>query len=100
MSTRNRLKRARTEVDGDVVGPSGDSDASISNSTRHSEFWFNDGSIVLNADTTLFRVHRTTLSAHSPVFSDMFGIPQPPEQCAIEGCMVVHLPDAAADVEF
>src|ERR1700733_603420 len=87
----NPLKRARTEVD------SNSADASIANSTRHSEFWFDDGSVVLNVQTTLFRVHRSTLSMHSTVFSDMFSIPQPPDQLAIEGCPVVHLHDSAED---
>jgi hypothetical protein len=100
MSTRNRLKRARTEIDGEAAGTGGDSDESVSNLTRHPDLWFDDGSIVLNAETTLFRIHRTTLSAHSTVFSDMFGIPQPPDQGAIEGCTVVHLPDTALDLEF
>ena len=78
----NHRKRARTGV------------------ARHPDLWYDDGSIVLKAETTLFRVHRTTLSAHSTVFSDMFSIPQPPDQDAIEGCTVICLPDTAYDMEF
>jgi hypothetical protein len=61
--------------------------------TRYPDLWFDDCSVVLNAQTALFRVHHTTLSTHSTVFSDMFGITQPPDQDAIEGCTVIHLPD-------
>jgi hypothetical protein len=83
----NPLRRARTDNDGGAI-------------TRHSELWFDDGSVVLKAETTLFRVHCTTLSTHSTVFSDMFGIPQPPDQEAVEGCPVVHLPDKEEDVGY
>jgi hypothetical protein len=88
----SRLKRARTDNDGE----GGIWDASTANVTRHPDFWFDDGSIVLQAETSLFRVHRTILSAHSTVFADMFGIPQLPGQDAIEGC-IVRLPDSVCD---
>jgi hypothetical protein len=95
----NPLKRARTDIDGEATGPSSNSDASTSNMTRHRELWFDDGSVVLHVEQTLFRVHRSTLSTHSTVFSDMFLIPQPPSQDAIEGCTVIKLPDSSDDVE-
>jgi hypothetical protein len=94
------LKRARTEINCETHGQSRDSNASISSCTRHPDLWFDDGSIVLCAESTLFCVHRTTLSAHSTVFSDMFGIPQPPDQDAIEGCTVIQLSDTEEDVEL
>jgi|ERR1700683_2379007 hypothetical protein len=60
--------------------------------------WFNDGSIVLQAEMTQFRVHRSVLSANSDIFQDMFSMAQPAEQGElIEGCPVVHLPDSAKD---
>jgi len=62
------------------------------------DLWFNDGSIVLQAEITQFRVHRSVLSANSDIFQDMFSVPQPSEQGEqIEGCPVVHLPDSAKD---
>ena len=94
----NPLKRARIENDVGTPGQSDDSGASTLE--RHPDLWLDDGSIVLQAETTLFRVHRTTLSTHSTVFSDMFGIPQPPDQDAIEGCTVIQLPDTREDTEF
>ncbi|KAJ7935112.1 hypothetical protein B0H13DRAFT_1474520, partial [Mycena leptocephala] len=60
---------------------------------------FDDGSVVLQAENTQFRVHWSILSIHSSVFHDMQGLPQPPDQDSIEGCPVVQLSDLAADVE-
>jgi len=89
------LKHAYTEFLDKPSGMSSNPDASISDLTRHPDLWFNDGSIVLSVQTTLFRVHRSILSAHCTVFADMFNIPQPADQSSIEGCPIVHLPDSA-----
>jgi len=96
----NHLKRARTEIDGENARRNDASNAQTVQLTRHPDLWYNDGSIVLNAETTLFRVHRTILSAYSTVFSDMFSNPQPPNQDAIDGCAVICLHDTANDMEF
>jgi hypothetical protein len=64
---------------------------------RHKTFWFDDGSIVLSVEQTLFRVHRSVLCINSEIFADMFSIPPPNGETTIEGCTVVHLPDKAAD---
>ena len=65
---------------------------------HHPSLWFEDGSIVIRAQETLFKVHRSLLALHSPIFTSMFSIPQPCEQELIEGCSVVDLPDNADDV--
>ena len=44
---------------------------------RHESLWFEDGSIVLRAENTLFCVHMSLLVRHSEFFKDMFTIPQP-----------------------
>jgi hypothetical protein len=64
---------------------------------RHESLWFDDGSIVLCVEHTLFRVHRTILCKHSEIFSDMLKIPQTTSDTTIEGCTVVSLPDKAVD---
>ncbi|KAJ6589870.1 hypothetical protein DFH09DRAFT_1026995 [Mycena vulgaris] len=64
-----------------------------------SEIWHNDGSVVLQAENTQFRVHWSVLSLHSPFFRDMQGLPQPPDQPSIDGCPVIELPDGVQDVE-
>lgn len=66
--------------------------------TTRSEIWFTDGNIILEAETTQFRVHRGVLAKHSSVFKDMFDVPQPPGEPEIEGCPIVHLSDTAQDV--
>lgn len=43
---------------------------------RHPDLWFEDGSIVLRAENTLFLVHMSQLSRHSVCFRDMFSMPQ------------------------
>ncbi|KAG6849140.1 hypothetical protein H0H93_011003 [Arthromyces matolae] len=63
-----------------------------------SEFWYNDGSIILVVDNTGFRVHKSILSQHSDVFADLFTIPQPVEKGeSMEGCAVVRLQDNLED---
>ncbi|KAF8512916.1 hypothetical protein JB92DRAFT_2926149 [Gautieria morchelliformis] len=71
--------------------------------TRHSDLWFDDGSVVLRAKDppTLFRVHRALIARHSEVFRHMFSMPQPEhpvEAEVIEGCPVVDLHDSASDM--
>ena len=73
---------------------------------QHVELWFSDGSVVLQAESTLFRVHKSQLARRSVVFSDMFTLPQPVVSTSHatfsdeshEGCPVVRLHDTAADV--
>ncbi|KAG8215022.1 hypothetical protein J3R82DRAFT_8430 [Butyriboletus roseoflavus] len=69
---------------------------------RHPDLWFSDGSIVLRAENTLFRVHKSLLSRHSGFFHDLFTLPQPDTKSLssgdIEGCPVVCLHDAPEDV--
>ncbi|KAM5535545.1 hypothetical protein V8D89_010789 [Ganoderma adspersum] len=64
------------------------------------DFWFEDGSVVVIAQTTAFRVHRSVLSRHSDTFSGLFSIPQPasPESLElIDGCPVVRVANSAHD---
>jgi hypothetical protein len=74
--------------------------------TKHADLWFCDGSVILQAESTLFRVHKSQLSRRSIVFSDMFALAQPPvitthatfADETYEGCPVVKLYDSAEDV--
>ncbi len=65
-----------------------------------SEYWFQDGNIVLQAEDTLFRVHQSILSRHSEIFKYTFSMPQVPSQKddVIEGCAVIYLSDTAEDM--
>lgn len=42
---------------------------------RHEEYYFDDGSIVLLVEDTLFRVHRYYFTRESQIFADMFSLP-------------------------
>lgn len=66
----------------------------------HSELWFKDGSMVLQAENTWFKVHQGILSVSSTVFSDMFLAPQPAGELLVEGCPIVHLSDTAKDIKI
>ncbi|KAJ7689852.1 hypothetical protein B0H17DRAFT_936866 [Mycena rosella] len=60
--------------------------------------WFEDGNVIIQAETDHFRIYRGVLAARSPIFNDMLGLPQPQELETLEGCPVVRLPDAALEV--
>ena len=49
---------------------------------KSEDFWFDDGNIVLSVTTKddvkhHFHIHRSILTIASPVFHDMFSVPQP-----------------------
>ncbi|KAF7351068.1 BTB domain-containing protein [Mycena sanguinolenta] len=68
-------------------------------SITRSNIWYRDGSVVLQTESTQFRVHWGLLSQHSPFFRDLENIPQPPDEPTIDGCPIVELQDSAVDVE-
>ncbi|KAM5539308.1 hypothetical protein V8D89_006999 [Ganoderma adspersum] len=79
--------------------PSKSPGISLNSLKRHAEFWFDDGSVVLVARNTGFRVYRALLAAQSTVFSDMFSSSSPDAEAMLEGCPVVQLSDSPRDVE-
>ncbi|KAJ6593451.1 hypothetical protein B0H19DRAFT_1090359 [Mycena capillaripes] len=84
MSNAPPSKRQRTE------------DAPI---TR-ADVWYKDGSVILQAEQTQFRVHWGVLSQHSSFFREMEDLPQPAEQENVDGCPVIELSDdSVVDVE-
>ncbi|KAJ7669567.1 hypothetical protein B0H17DRAFT_1335743 [Mycena rosella] len=67
---------------------------------RSTEFWFEDGTVILQVENMLYRVYRGLLSSRSAVFRDTFSIPQPQaagDRNEIEGCPVVQLHEKAKD---
>ncbi|KAF7297677.1 BTB domain-containing protein [Mycena kentingensis (nom. inval.)] len=58
---------------------------------RSPEFWLDDGNIILQVESTQFRVMKSFLAMHSTVFRDMFSVPLPPDEPLVEGCPVVVL---------
>ncbi|KAF8121087.1 hypothetical protein EV363DRAFT_1366836 [Boletus edulis] len=74
---------------------------------KHESLYFMDGNVVLlvprpdNA-RVLFRVHKSVLSRHSPIFSDMFDVCNPPPTTSeseaddfYDGAPLIHLSDNA-----
>ncbi|KAJ7181324.1 hypothetical protein C8R43DRAFT_1170098 [Mycena crocata] len=69
------------------------------NLVRSTDFWFEDGTIIVQVENTLYRLHRGLLASRSTVFRDTFSIPQPEEESStqIDGCPAVQLHDRAKD---
>ncbi|KAH9856112.1 hypothetical protein C2E23DRAFT_810121 [Lenzites betulinus] len=65
---------------------------------RDTEFWLDDGSLILIAQTTGFRVYRGLLASQSEVFRDMFDSANPSTGDRFEDCPVVHLSDSPQDL--
>ncbi|KAM5537271.1 hypothetical protein V8D89_009001 [Ganoderma adspersum] len=62
-------------------------------------FWYEDGNVILVAGNVEFRVFKGILADHSPVFKDMFALPQPdiaPSDNAV--CPVVDITDSPSDL--
>lgn len=65
-----------------------------------SDIWFTDGSVVLQAQNTQFRVHWGVLTQNSSFFRDMQALPQGNiDQPTVDGCPLVELHDAVEDVK-
>jgi hypothetical protein len=62
---------------------------------RHSDLWFEDGSVICRAENTLFCVHMSQLARHSLVFHDMVMLSHP-ETSRIESSMILHEGRAAS----
>ncbi|KAJ7624495.1 hypothetical protein FB45DRAFT_1030634 [Roridomyces roridus] len=67
---------------------------------RSPDVWFDDGTIILQAEHTLFRAYRGVLAAQSSIFRDTLSIPQPEEQETFDGCTVVKVHDTAQDFQL
>ncbi|KAJ7645244.1 hypothetical protein DFH06DRAFT_1136707 [Mycena polygramma] len=68
--------------------------------TRAEGLWFEDCGLIIQAETTLFRVSRDFLAMRSVVFRDMLAMPPPADTEMMEGCPFVRLPDRADDFDF
>jgi hypothetical protein len=65
---------------------------------RCEDLWFDDGTIVLQAENTLFRVYIGILTRHSPFFRNLFLLPQPQNTETYDSCPLVKLAgDSAQD---
>lgn len=66
-----------------------------------SEPWYDDGNIIIEAETTQFRLYKGILSDSSRVLNNMFGVPQSAEdEVIIDGCPVRKVSGSADDWKF
>ncbi|KAJ7061519.1 hypothetical protein C8F01DRAFT_1230801 [Mycena amicta] len=66
--------------------------------SRVPSLWFDDGTLVIRSQKTLFKVHRSVLSARSSVFRDMLAFPQSNSGMdTFEDCPLVELTDGPGD---
>ena len=93
MATAEESSQKRKRVEPDVA-PSADA--------VRSPIWYDDGNVILQAEGTLFKVHRGVLARSSSVFKDMFSFPQPPstDMEMMDGCPIVQLSDSAKEVGY
>ncbi|KAJ7274464.1 hypothetical protein B0H12DRAFT_399869 [Mycena haematopus] len=67
---------------------------------RSPDVWFEDGTIILEAESIQFKVFKGILAANSTVFNDMLIVGSIPENNdMVEGCPVVHVFDSALDMK-
>nr|GAT43809.1 predicted protein [Mycena chlorophos] len=65
---------------------------------RSAKYWLDHGDVILQVESVQFRLNKSTLAFHSPVFRDMFSLPLPPDKPLIDNCPVVVLSgDRSAD---
>ena len=69
-------------------------------STRDSDYWFEDGNIILVSRGVAFRVYKGLLGEHSAVFGSMFDIGRAPQAASDQayGCPVIRLDDSPDDI--
>ena len=66
---------------------------------RSENLWFEDGTVVLQAEDTLFRVYSGILARHSQFFQSLLTLPQPQNAEVYDGCPLIRMSgDSAADV--
>ncbi|KAJ7797718.1 hypothetical protein B0H14DRAFT_3547390, partial [Mycena olivaceomarginata] len=65
-----------------------------------SKVQYKDGSVVLHAESTQFRVHWGVLSQHSDFFADLEGLPQPNDWPTVDRCHIIELQDPVVDVKY
>ncbi|KAF7351409.1 hypothetical protein MSAN_01572800 [Mycena sanguinolenta] len=56
-----------------------------------SEIWMPYGDVILQVESTQFRINKDILARHSSIFRTLFSVPQPLNEPKLEGCPVVQL---------
>lgn len=77
-----------------------DSTQTALSAITRSSIWFDDGTLVVQAETTQFKIYGGILAHKSEIFRDALGVPQPPSIERIDGVPLVHIQDKALHVEL
>lgn len=93
-------KRKRTTEDQYTRVGGSPKQHSASQIKHDTQYYFEDGNIILIAEDRAFRVHKGVLSMHSSVFKDLLSLPQPSDADTMDGCPVVRLEDFARHVHL
>ncbi|KAJ7032049.1 hypothetical protein C8F04DRAFT_1109050 [Mycena alexandri] len=88
-------KRQRTEEEPSEAPPPAPAPTPV-----RSKIWMPYDDIILQAESTQFRVNCDVLARQSSVFKDMFALPQPADEPTIEGCPIVRIFDSTKDWEL
>jgi hypothetical protein len=67
---------------------------------REDGLWFQDATLIIQAEDRLFRVYPGILADKSPVFQDMLAFPQPEDGDTLDGCPLVRLTDSAVEATY
>lgn len=89
MDSQPPAKRPRSDPDEGAAPPE---------CIRSSTLWFEDGSIVLEAERVRFKVYKGILAANSAIFRDMFALAHAQEGELVDGCPVLCLGDKSQDL--
>ncbi|TBU53880.1 hypothetical protein BD310DRAFT_961760 [Dichomitus squalens] len=65
---------------------------------RDSEYWFDDGNLILLSQGFAFCIYKGLLAEHSSVFRSMFQVATPATEELVDGCPVVTLYDSPNDL--
>ncbi|KAI0642599.1 hypothetical protein C8Q79DRAFT_916877 [Trametes meyenii] len=68
------------------------------NITRDEEFWFHDGSLVIVAGGTAFKIYKHLFASQSTIVADMLVATDPQVVEIFDGCPVVQLSDSSHDL--
>ncbi|KAH9932298.1 uncharacterized protein B0H18DRAFT_987469 [Fomitopsis serialis] len=100
MSVNSRKSRKRARADIDSEDESSAAMAAKEDLKHDDQVWFDDGNVVLVAESIAFCIHRGLLSLHSEVFRGMFTMPPPENEETVAGCPVVRVSDAAQEMRY
>ena len=67
---------------------------------RSQDVWYDDGNVVIQTENTVFKVFRGILASNSPVFADMFSVPQPTSVTGpdvYDSCPLIQIYDTPED---